>query len=384
MNSTKLDLMILVSQLEDPRSRTCLHNFHEIVVITICAAICGLTEWEEIYEFAVERKTWLQEKLQLKLTEGIPSLFTFARVISSINASSFSKIFTDWIQKVYPPKENQVIGIDGKSLLGSYTETKGKELVHLVNAIACDTGITLAQLEVNLKENEITAIPKLLEYLDIRKSIITMDAMGSQKSIAELIRLKQAHYIFAIKSNRKFLYKALQSRLEEALKDSNKFNQKRFSAKLEDQHGRVEERTCIIVPIKELPADLEDEIELWKDVKTAVMIKYVQTYKATGEVKEATRFFITSLDLDAETIAQSIREHWYIENKLHWVLDVVYREDDSRLRINSGPHNSSLIKKMALNFLRADTSFKKSIKLKQRKALMNTNFLEHLLGIKSD
>jgi predicted transposase YbfD/YdcC len=170
-------------------------------------------------------------------------LFTFARVISSINASSFSKIFTDWIQKVYPPKENQVIGIDGKSLLGSYTETKGKELVHLVNAIACDTGITLAQLEVNLKENEITAIPKLLEYLDIRKSIITMDAMGSQKSIAELIRLKQAHYIFAIKSNRKFLYKALQSRLEEALKDSNKFNQKRFSAKLEDQHGRVEERT---------------------------------------------------------------------------------------------------------------------------------------------
>lgn len=383
MNSTKLDLMELVVQLEDPRSRKCPHDFREIVVITVCAAICGLTEWEEIYEFAIERKIWLQQKLQLKLAEGVPSLFTFSRVISSINPKVFTRIFTDWIQKIYPPKEDQVIAIDGKSLLGSYTETKGKELVHLVNAIACDTGITLAQIEVDIKENEITAIPKLLEYLDIKKSIITMDAMGSQKSIAELIRSMKAHYIFAIKSNRKYFYQGLKSILEDALKDSCKFNQKRFVIKAEDQHGRVEERTCVAIPIKQLPTEQEDEIKLWKDIKTAVMIKYIHTDKTTGEIKEATRFFITSLDQDAEKIARSIREHWYIENKLHWILDVVYGEDDSRLRVNSGPHNSSLIKKTALNFLRADTSLKKSIKLKQKKALMNTDFLEHLLGIKT-
>lgn len=133
----------------------------------------------------------------------------------------------------------------------------------------------------------------------------------------------------------------------------------------------------------ELPADQEQEISLWKDVTTAVMLKYTHTNKATGEVNKEIRYFITSLKLDAEKISQSIIEHWYIENKLHWVLDVIYREDDLRLRMNSAPHNASAIKKIALNLLRADTTFNKSLKLKQKKALMNKDFLEHLLGIKS-
>lgn len=383
MNSTKLDVVAFVSKLEDPRSRACFYDFHEIVIITICAAVCGLTEWEEIYEFAIENKSWLKEKLKLNLTEGIPSHFTFARVISSINPTMFSTNFTEWIQATYPPKENQVIAIDGKTLRGSYSEGKGIGLVHIVNAMACDTGITLAQLEVADKECEINAIPKLLEYLDIKKSIITMDAFGSQKSIAQIIRSKNAHYLFAIKLNRKHFYQALEKRFNEAKADESKFKQQRFVTRSENQHGRVEERICTTIPTLELPPDQEQEVLSWSDVETAVMMEYTHTNKVTGEVKKETRFFITSLKSDAEKIAQSIREHWYIENKLHWVLDVVYGEDDSRLRIDSGPHNSSLIKKTALNFLRADTTSKKSIKLKQRKALMNTDFLEQLLGIKS-
>lgn len=152
----------------------------------------------------------------------MPSHFTFARVISSINPKKFSSVFTEWIQATYPPEENQVIAIDGKSLRGSYHEGKGKNLVHIVNAMACNTGITLAQIEVAEKECEINAIPKLLEYLDIKKSIVTMDAFGSQKFVSEIIRSKNAHYIFAIKSNRKFLYQALKTRFEEA--EENKLN----------------------------------------------------------------------------------------------------------------------------------------------------------------
>ncbi|MDA1021688.1 MAG: ISAs1 family transposase [Cyanobacteria bacterium] len=384
MSNANLDIVEFVSKLEDPRSRNCPHNFSEIVITTICAAVCGMLEWDEIVFFATENKEWLKEKLKIDFSNGIPSHFTFTRVISSIEPTAFSKIFTAWIQATYPPKENQVIAIDGKSLRGSYQEAKGADLTHIVNAFACDTGITLAQLEVQNKENEITVIPKLLDYLDIRKSIITMDAMGSQKSIAKIIRDHKGDYIFAIKSNRKHLFQSLVSRFKEVRNDQtkSKFKQKEFVTRTENQHGRVEERICSIIPILELSADQENEITQWQDVKTAVEITYIHTNKTTGEIKNETRYFITSLNPDAEKIAQSIREHWYIENKLHWVLDVVYGEDDSRIRMNSGPHNSSAIKKIALNLLRADTTLNKSLKLKQKKALMNKGFLEHLLGIK--
>ncbi|MBT6843612.1 MAG: ISAs1 family transposase [Candidatus Melainabacteria bacterium] len=384
MSNANLDIVEFVSKLEDPRSRDCPHNFSEIVITTICAAVCGMLEWDEIVFFATENKDWLKEKLKIDFSNGIPSHFTFARVISSIEPTAFSKIFTAWIQAAYPPKENQVIAIDGKSLRGSYPETKGADLTHIVNAMACDTGITLAQLEVQDKENEITAIPKLLEYLDIRKSIITMDAMGSQKSIAKVIRDYKGDYIFAIKANRKHLFQSLKLRFEEVRNDQTKsqFKQKEFVTRSENQHGRVEERTCLVIPVSQLSADQENEIAQWQDVKTAVEITYTHTHKKTGEVKNETRFFITSLKSDAERIAQSIREHWYIENKLHWVLDVVYKEDDSRMRINFAPHNASAIKKIALNLLRIDKTYNKSMKLKQKKALVNKGFLEQILGIK--
>lgn len=363
MIKPNLDIVELVSKLEDPRSRYCPHNFSEVVITTICSAVCGMLEWDEIVFFATENKQWLKEKLKVNFANGIPSQFTFARVISSIEPNAFSKIFTDWMQAVYPPKENGVISIDGKSLRGSYQEMKGVNLVHIVNAMACDNGITLAQLEVQDKENEITAIPKLLEYLDIRKSIITMDAMGSQKSIAKIIRDHKGDYIFAIKSNRKHLFQSLKLRFKEVRDDQTKlkFQQKEFKTKLENQHGRVEERVCIIMPVSQLSADQEKEISEWADVKTAVQISYTHTNKTTGEVKTEIRFFITSLKPDAQKIAQAIREHWHIENKLHWVLDVVYKEDDSRMRMNFAPHNASVIKKIALNILRTDTTFTKSL-----------------------
>ena len=385
MNSTKLDIVALATQIKDPRSRDCPHDFFEIVVTTVCSAVCGMLEWDEIVFFATENREWLKEKLKINFSNGTPSQFTFARVISSIEPNAFSRIFTSWIQAAYPPMENQVIAIDGKSLRGSYSENKGLNLTHLVNAFACDTGITLAQLEVTDKENEITAIPKLLEYLDIRKSIITMDAMGSQKSIAKIIRDYKGDYIFAIKSNRKYLYQSLKARFEEIRNDETKstFGQKEFTTRAENQHGRVEERICTVIPIAQLNADQEKEISEWQDVKIAIEIRYTTTNKTTGEVKHQTRFFISSLKPDAEKIAQSVREHWYVENKLHWVLDVVYKEDDSRMRMNFAPHNASAIKKIALNLLKADDTFNKSLKLKQKKALVNKGYLEHLLGIQS-
>ena len=381
MTTEKLNILAFVTQLEDPRSRYSPHSFIEIVMMTICAVICGQFEWDEIYEFCIEHEEWFKNKLKLKLENKIPSKFTFERVISSIDSNHFSRIFTEWIQATYPPKENKVIAIDGKSLLGSYPEHKGKNLIHLVNAIACDNGITLAQLTVADKENEIVAIPKLLDYLDIKGSIITMDAMGSQKNIAELIRSKNAHYVFAIKSNRKNFYISLEKLFKEALESETSFKQKRYSNKI-DNHGRIEERTCVVVPALQLEAKQMEEVELWKDLKSVAMIGYTQTEKNTGVVKKETRFFISSLNPDAEKIAQSVREHWYIENKLHWILDVVYKEDDSRIRTGFAPHNLSAIKKLTLNLLKLDQTYQKSIKQKQRKALMNKGFLELLLGIK--
>jgi predicted transposase YbfD/YdcC len=383
MNTSNLDIVKFVLKLEDPRSRNSPHSFYEIVVTTICAAICGMLEWDEIVFFATEKQEWLKEKLKVNFPNGIPSQFTFARVISSIEPNAFSKIFTAWIQASYPPSENQVIAIDGKSLRGSYEENKGCNLTHLVNAYACDTGITLAQLEVLDKENEITAIPKLLDYLDIRKSIITMDAMGSQKTNAEIIRSKKADYIFAIKSNKKTLYQGLKSRFEDVENDQthSQFMQQEFIERSENKHGRVETRACKVFPISQLKADLELEISKWKDVKTAIKIEYSHTDRKTGEVTNETRFFISSLELNPEKISKSIREHWYIENKLHWVLDVVYGEDDSRMRMNFAPHNASAIKKIALNILKQDDTFKKSIKMKQKKALINQDYLNLILGI---
>ncbi len=353
------------ADIADPRvDRTKDHLLEDIIFITIAAVICGAETWNDIQNYGKSKEGWLKGFLQLP--NGIPSHDTFNRVFSALDPEKLEHCFLDWVKSVATLTKGEVISIDGKSIRGS--RTKGsKSIVHMVSAWANLNQLSLGQVKVDDKSNEITAIPKLLDVLAIQGCIVTIDAMGCQTSIAEKIIDRGADYILAVKGN--------QGALEEGVRDTVRFETP--DSLWEDTdfgHGRVETRKCSVY------TDFShiENPQKWKALKCIIQIEATRFIKSTGHQESETRLYISSHAPDPVKLGKSIREHWGVENSLHWVLDVSFGEDKSRKHNGYAAQNFSLINRIGLNLLKNEPK-KRSIKGKRLDAGWDNQYLLKIL-----
>lgn len=352
--------------LIEPRMERCkLHLFDEIIFLTICAVICGADNFVEIESFGKEKKEWLSRFLKFK--NGIPSHDTIGRLFAQIDSKEFEKCFIEWVQSVVELTKGQVIAIDGKTLRGSSSLSNGKKAIHMVSAFANANGIVLGQIACEEKSNEITAIPALLDLIVVKGCIVTIDAMGCQTAIAEKIIEQEADYILAVKDNQKKLH-------EEIISMFGRYKSENCET-LEKNHGRIETRHCSV--LKNLKG--MKGMTKWKELKSIVKIESKQ--EINGKVSEETRYYISSLDVTAEKMNVLVRAHWCVETKLHWILDVSFKEDDNRTRTDNSAENLSIVRRIALNLLKADSTLKVGIAAKRKAAGWNNDYLESILKL---
>jgi predicted transposase YbfD/YdcC len=364
--------------LQDPRGRQGVeHNFVSIVVIAILATIGGATGWEDIELYAESHQAWLATFLDLK--NGVPHADTYRRVFERIAPDALQECFLDWVKQVVEATGAQVIPIDGKTLKGSYDRSNKQSALHMVSAWASENRLMLAQVKVESKTNEIKAIPALLKLLDITGCIITIDAMGTQTEIAKQIVDKGADYVLCLKANHPKLWNQVRIWFEQAQLENFKGIEHRYDSRVEAGHDRRETRKVWAVPLDQM--GVLHEISQWTGLKTIVMVSRVRQLwnKTTREVM----FYLSSLPCDAVVIGRAIRAHWGIENRLHWVLDVTFKEDASRIRKGYGPENFSLLRRMAIGLLNQETS-KRSLKQKTKRAAMSTNYMLDILATAID
>ena len=360
--------------LTDPRiERSKEHLLIDIVAIAILAVISGADGWGAIELYGKAKYEWL--KGFLELPNGIPSHDTFSRVFARIEPKQFQECFLSWVNSITKKLELEVIAIDGKTMKQSYDRNQSQKPLHIVSAWSASHQLVLGQKKVNKKSNEVTAIPALLELLEIEKSIITIDALGCQKEIAGLIIKKKGDYLLALKGNQKLIHKDVKNWFELARQEEFAGREHSYYQQIEGGHHRVEKRQIWTVAVSELPP-LHNQ-SLWTGLKTVVMVVSERHLwnKTTTEV----RFYLSSLASNAEKIAQAIRSHWGIENSLHWTLDVTFSEDKSRIRKDHSPENFALLRRLAVNLLKQEKEFKGSLKMKRYLAGMDNNYLVQIL-----
>ena len=362
------------SKLEDPRiDRSKKHLLLDIVALTLMATMSGAQCYTEIELFGEIHETWLRR--YLSLPNGIPSHDTISRVMGSIIPEQFNNCFMSWISELKKLLPENVIAVDGKTLCGSHQRSKDIKAQHIVNAYSCVNGLTLGQIKTDAKSNEITAIPELLKTLAINDSTITLDAMGCQKNIAELIINENANYILAVKGNQKGLYEPISDLF--ALSRDKRFNKNLnpdlYRHEITGEHGRIEDREVRSLSVR-LIAD-QTNLAAWSGIKSMIEVKHINHNTLESEY----RYYISSIDSSkVETLATAIRSHWMVENNLHWVLDVVFKEDDSRVRDEIAAQNLSWIRKIAAFFLKQDTT-KISMRRKMLKYWANPEGLISLI-----
>ncbi len=364
--------------IEDPRlDRHKEHSLLDIIGLTIIGTLSGADNWVAIEEFGKAKADFLQGLLLLP--NGIPSHDTLGRVFSILSAEELEKGFASWISSISQATQGQVVAIDGKRLRGSYDKGSNKAAIHMVSAWATVNQISLGQLKVDDKSNEITAIPELLRMLEIAGCIITIDAMGTQKEIAQQIRAHQADYVLALKSNQGELYEEVKATFEHLI--NTRFCQQ--DQQWDKGHGRIESRKCYVLDLQAPDFDwiLSQDLEQWKDIASLVMI---QATRWQGDQQQTqNRYYISSLSAqskDAQAFNHIIRTHWAIENQLHWTLDVVFKEDASRVRTGYADQNLSVIRRMALNLLKQDKSLKVGIQNKRMRAAWDNQYLIKILN----
>lgn len=360
--------------LEDKRYKNKQHVLLDIIALSICGILAGMTDFIEFHEFAKSHVLWF--KKYLSLPHGIPSHDTMERVIASLNPKAFNEAFLKWIDKLKELFPEGIIPIDGKTLRRSHQKNKGLKALHIVNAFSCANGLTLGQVAVDEKSNEITAIPELLKMLTIKGSIITIDAMGTQKEIAKQIVEQEADYVLAVKNNQKELAEAIIDVF--TLSQNEKFNEKLkpeiYKHEIEGDHGRIEDRTVYALPAKSIAT--QTDLANWANIKSIIKVEYINWITTKTEI----RYFISSIiHTEVNKLAVAIRSHWAVENNLHWVLDVVFREDDSRVRNKVSAQNLSWMRKMAVYLLKQDAS-KGSMKTKMLRNCINPDNIIRILG----
>ena len=375
-NQASASLIKHFEGLSDPRTGNAkAHIFLEILIIAILAVICGADGWSDVELFGKNKKSWL--KTFLKLPKGIPSHDTFGRVFARIKPDEFQKHFLEWVQAVERLTIRQVIAVDGKKLRRSHDQAAGKAAIYMVSAWATENQLVLGQAKVAEKSNEITAIPELLRLLDISGCIVTIDAIGTQTEITETIIQGGGDYLLAVKENQGHLFEDIQY-LFETLDAAREMTSTPYhSAKsLNKGHGRIETRECRVTDREEHLALLRKR-QQWKGLKSVVRIVSQRQIGETLEVQ--TRYFISSLPAEAKTILETKRSHWKIENQLHWVLDIAFREDESRVRKDHAPENLAVLRHLALNLLKNEKTAKGGIRAKRLQAGWNNDYLLAIL-----
>lgn len=358
--------------VEDPRmDRQKKHKLIDIIAIAVCAVIAGADSWTEVEAFGKAKREWLSSFLNLK--NGIPSHDTFGRVFSLLDPAKFQEAFQHWVMAIQGEVEG-IVAIDGKTVRRSYDHAKKNNAIHIVSAWAAQSGLSLGQVKVDDKSNEITAIPELLRMLDLKGCLVTIDAMGCQRDIAQEILDGCGDYLLAVKGNQETLAEDVEQEFKQAQADGFAHMECHYHETVEKGHGRIEKRQYWYTN------DVQGlgTLERWPQLNGMVMCRATRT--RDGETSVEDRYYITSFaQADVTGIAQGVRRHWAIENSLHWVLDVVFLEDQSRIRTGHAAENMATLRKIAHNALKKNTSHKSGIKGRRLRAAWDDRFLEEIM-----
>jgi predicted transposase YbfD/YdcC len=354
-----------------------LHKLLDILFIAVAGFIAGADDWELVIMFAESRIEWF--KKYLELPNGIPSVHTFRRVFRMIDSKQFEKCFIRWVKEISRRSKGDIVAIDGKTARGAIEADQDKSPIHIVSAWTSQNNLFLGQVKTDEKSNEITAIPELLDLLFLRGSIVTIDAMGTQKSIAaKIVNEKEADYVLSLKKNHENLYKDVADYFQFAKDETFKDIEYQFIRTVDKGHGRIETREYYLISDVSWLEDLKE----WAGLKAIGMV--VSNRKENGKESVDTRYYLSSVT-DGNKFAEAVREHWGIES-MHWLLDVTFKEDKSRIRKENEPENAALLRKMALNILKIDTQKDKannvrphSYNAKRYKASLNVDYLEKVM-----
>ena len=370
-------LVETLATVADPR-RQCKNLRHalvDVLTIAFCGVLCGCDDFVEVEEFGRAKEAFFRRFLEL--TNGIPAHDTFRRVFQAVCPQALQRCLIAWLKGVRqgaePAAHGEVVAIDGKTLRRTGDRARAIRPLHLVSAWATANGLTLGQVAVGAKSNEITAIPELLELLELKGCVITIDAAGCQKGIAARIVAKEADYVLAVKDNQPQLYEQVIEHFGEALDGAGP--KLRCHRQVETAHGRAETRSTFVLPAPKAMA----QGGLWAGLAALVLVLRESLDHATGQATQEVRYFISSLPARARRLAAVVRQHWGIENSLHWVLDVAFNEDRMRQRDRQAIANLALLNRLAVSLLRQDQTVKAGVKCKRKRAGWDEDYLLHLL-----
>jgi predicted transposase YbfD/YdcC len=369
------------ADLPDPRrAQGKRHRLSDMIVVAVCAVICCADSWADVADFGNAKRKWFETFLDLP--HGIPCCDTFERVFARLDPDAFERCFMNWTQALAGSSRGKLVAIDGKKIRRSFAHAwDHSTATHLVSAFVHENATVLGQLSVDCKENEIVAIPKLLELLDLIGATVTIDAMGCQTEIARKIVQNGGDYVLAVKENQPALHDALRRNLDEMILEKFAGVRHGFVQSVDGDHGRIETRRVWVTDQLDEWLD-ESQRSRWTGLRSVAVVQAVREVPASGSSGTAVerRYFISSrAGTDASGIAEAIRGHWSVENQLHWVLDVSFAEDQSRQRKDHSAENFSRLRRIALNLLRRETSKKRGIKGKRLNAAWDHDYLLKLV-----
>jgi predicted transposase YbfD/YdcC len=368
-------LVAALAAVPDPRRqcRNLRHPLVDVLVVGFCGVLCGCDDFVEIETFGRKKADFFRRFLELP--EGIPSHDAFRRVFQAVCPQALQRCLIQWLQGARQAAEGEVIAIDGKTLRRTFDRAGGLGALHLVSAWATANGLTLGQVAAAAKSNEVTAIPHLLELLDLRGCVVTIDAAGCQKDIAAPIVAKGADYVLALKENQPTLYAQVADHFLEQLEKEGPQRKLRHHREVEEGHGRSATRETFVASASEAMV----ASGAWLGLATVVLVIRRCVEHATGKSSDEVRYFISSLPAKVKRLAGAVRQHWGIENGLHWVLDVAFHEDRMRQRDRNGVENLALLNRLAVSLLRQDRTVKAGVKCKRKAAGWDDDYLLHLL-----